>query len=106
MAVILNENGSELVRDVVYGRGRVSIPFVVSMEVEYKLLQIKPDVVDESLALLDRWPVQTVESFYTWRRQAAQVKSRGKISFADAWVAALALISDAELVHKNAEFDA
>jgi len=105
MAVLLRENGAEQVRDVVYGRERVRLPFIVLMEVEYKLLQVSPGIVDESLALLDVWPVHTIESYYSWRREAARVKSRGRLSVADAWVAALALIDDAELVHKDPEFD-
>lgn len=105
MAVLLRENGAEQVRDVVYGRERVRLPFIVLMEVEYKLLQVSPGIVDESLALLDVWPVQTIESYDSWRREAARVKSRGRLSVADAWVAALALIDDAELVHKDPEFD-
>jgi predicted nucleic acid-binding protein len=37
---------------------------------------------------------------------AAEVKSRGGLSVADAWIASLALLHDAELVHKDPEFDA
>lgn len=106
MAVILEEEGFERVGEVVYSPGRVMVPFIVVMEVEYKLLQKKPAVVDEALATLDAWPVQTVESYYSWRRAAARVKAEAKVSFADAWIAALALINDAELVHKDPEFDA
>jgi predicted nucleic acid-binding protein len=35
----------------------------------------------------------------------ARIKAWGRISLADAWVAALALLNDAELVHKDPEFD-
>ena len=47
-----------------------------------------------------------VESDPDWRSAAAGVKSRGRISIADAWVASLALMRDAKLVHKDPEFDA
>jgi predicted nucleic acid-binding protein len=106
MAVILEEPGAEQVRNVVYGSERVTLPFLVLTEVEYKLLRIRHEVVDEGLATLDSWPVHVAESYFTWRRKAAQVKAAGRISFADAWVAALALLQDAELVHKDPEFDA
>jgi predicted nucleic acid-binding protein len=56
--------------------------------------------------MLDAWPVESVESYLSWRRAAARVKAQGKVSFAAAWVAALALLRDAELVHKDPEFDA
>jgi len=106
MAVILTEEGADAVRDVVYGPERVRLPFVVLMEVEYKLRQIKPEAVDEALSIIDSWPVLLVESYYRWRREAARLKARAQVSFADAWVAALALLDDAELVHKDPEFDA
>jgi predicted nucleic acid-binding protein len=106
MAVILEEHGSDLVREAVYGQERVTLPFIVLMEVEYKLLQVRPEVVEESLSTLDAWPVHPAESFFTWRRAAAQVKAQGKISLADAWIASLALLEDAELIHKDPEFDA
>ncbi len=105
MAVILREEGALDVRDVMLGTARVMVPFIAMMEIEYKLLRIKPEVLEESLALINEWPVQTVESTYSWRREAARVKARGRLSFADAWVAALALVTDATLVHKDPEFE-
>jgi predicted nucleic acid-binding protein len=56
--------------------------------------------------MIDEWLAETVESTQAWREVAAVVKSRGKISVADAWVAGLALLMDAELVHKDPEFEA
>jgi predicted nucleic acid-binding protein len=76
------------------------------MEVEYKLLRELPAETSEQMATLLNWPIQIVESTAIWRGAAARIKAPGKISFADAWVAALALLSDAELVHKDPEFDA
>jgi predicted nucleic acid-binding protein len=105
MAVILEEEGAETVTDVIYGGGPVSLPFIALMEVEYKLFQRNPLVVDNALALIDSWPVQPVESFYSWRREAARIKATARVSSADAWVASLALLMDAELVHKGLEFE-
>jgi predicted nucleic acid-binding protein len=105
MAFLLDEEGADLVRDVVFSLERTYLPFIVKMEVEYKLLQEQPDIVEESIDTLENWPIELVESYYSWGRAAAQVKSRGKISVADSWVASLALLSRAELVHKDPEFD-
>jgi predicted nucleic acid-binding protein len=105
MALILREQGAEQVREAIYSPERVRLPFLVLMELEYKLLQNKPEAVDEALSLIDAWPVDLVESHYRWRREAARLKAQGKMSFADAWVASLALLNDAELVHKDPEFD-
>ncbi len=105
MAVLFDEDGADIVRDVVYGSERVHLPFIVLMEVEYKLLQQKPDVTEDALTILDAWPVDVVESYYGWRRRSALVKAGGKLSFADAWIASLALLADAALVHKDPEFE-
>ena len=105
MAILLDEVGADAVHEVIFGPERVRLPFVVLMEVESKFLQRKPEIAEESLSILDAWPVYVVESYYTWSRRAAQVKAEGKLSFADAWVASLALMHDAELVHKDPEFD-
>jgi predicted nucleic acid-binding protein len=106
MAILLDEDGADLVRDVIFTRGRVILPFIVKMEVEYKYLQERPDAAEESIDILENWPVEMSESYYSWGRASAGVKALGKISLADAWVASLALLADAELVHKDPEFDA
>ena len=49
--------------------------------------------------------VSVIESNPGWGVLAADVKSRGGLSLADAWIASLALMHDAELVHKDPEFD-
>jgi predicted nucleic acid-binding protein len=76
------------------------------MEVEYNSLREHPiKTVDNWLDELEIWPVRRIESNGRWGRTAAYVKSTFRLSLADAWVAALALLEDAELVHKDPEFD-
>jgi ribonuclease VapC len=106
MAVILEEDGADEATQVIQQAERVTVPFIALMEVEYRLARIKPEVVQVTLEMIDSWPVEVAESYYNWRRTAAEIKSRGRISLADAWVAALAVLRDAELVHKDPEFDA
>ena len=77
------------------------------MEVDYVLRRtLAPAEVEQAMAALREWPVTIVESSAAWGRVAAEVKSRGGLSVADAWNASLALLHDAELVHKDPEFDA
>jgi predicted nucleic acid-binding protein len=57
------------------------------------------------LALVRAWPVQVPESTEEWRHQAAVIKSQTPLSVADAWIASLALLHDAELVHKDPEYE-
>jgi predicted nucleic acid-binding protein len=86
---------------------RILLPFVALMEVEYRYWREIPERrVNYWANVALSWPVVLHESTPEWRRAAALVKSRGRISLADSWVAALALLNDAELVHKDPEFDA
>ena len=83
------------------------LPFMTIMEVNYVLRRaLSPSEVEQAMAALRVWPVTIVESSPAWGRVAAEVKSRGGLSVADAWIASLALLHDAELVHKDPEFDA
>jgi len=85
----------------------VYVPFVAIMEVEYQFLRaMSARDAEYWLNVALSWPVQVVESSPAWRHEASLVKVPGKISLADAWVASLALLLDAELVHKDPEFDA
>ena len=86
---------------------RLLLPFMVLMEIEYVLLRTYPrDVTEATLAIMGSWPIEVIESHQRWRRAAAHVKASYRLSLGDAWIAALALLEDADLVHKDPEFDA
>lgn len=88
------------------GQATLFLPFMVLMELEYLLLRKMS--AEETLAILmlvSAWPVQIQESTEEWRYQAAQIKARSPLSVADSWVASLAIIYQAELVHKDPEFE-
>jgi predicted nucleic acid-binding protein len=77
------------------------------MEIDYVLRRtLTEPEVERAVAAVRGWPVTIVESSPEWGQRAAEVKSRGGLSVADAWIASLALLHDAELVHKDPEFDA
>lgn len=105
MAVIYDEEGAQEVTDVMRGQDPILVPFLVLMEVHYKLLRERPDDVDDGLSMVHGWPVRMVESDPVWRDIAAQLKARGRLSVVDAWAAALALMEDAQLVHKDPQFE-
>jgi len=50
-------------------------------------------------------PILRVESNTTLSIVAGELKARNKISFADSWIAALAIEKMAKLVHKDPEFE-
>ena len=110
IAVLRNEPERPLVVSVLEtaraSGARVQVPFLVLMEVEYLLLrEHAPADVDGYLGLVSNWPVSIVESSLEWRRAAAAVKAAGNISVVDAWVAALGLLTDAEVLHKDRQFE-
>lgn len=110
IAVLRNEPERPLVVSVLEtaraSGARVQVPFLVLMELEYLLLrEHAPADVDGYLGLVSNWPVSIVESSLEWRRAAAAVKAAGNISVVDAWVAALGLLTDAEVLHKDRQFE-
>jgi predicted nucleic acid-binding protein len=102
-----DEAGADQVQRIVEGEEPVLLPFMTIMEVNYVLRRtLSAPEVEHAMAALREWPVTIAESSPEWGRRAAELKSRGGLSVADAWIASLALLSDAELVHKDPEFDA
>ena len=106
VTLLFSEEGDDVVHDVLYTGEDIYLPFIAMMEVQYKILRARPDRYDDYMAYLDSWPAAVVESDPGWGRSAAEIKVPGKVSLADAWMAALALNRDATLVHKDREFEA
>lgn len=87
-------------------RPPVYLPFMALMEFEYMVMRRHGLYEsDRAVRLIRSWPVVLVESNPEWRRGAARVKAEGNLSLGDAWNASLALLLDAELVHKDPELD-
>lgn len=87
-------------QDVLY------LPFMALMELEYLLLRrVSSEETLAILTLVSAWPVQVPESTEEWRHQAAKIKSQTPLSVADAWIASLALLQHAKLVHKDPEYE-
>jgi len=85
----------------------VFLPFIALMELEYKLRRRGgPYEAERQSAIIRAWPVELVESSPRWRHVAAQVKATYSLSVADAWIASLAILRSARLVHRDPELDA
>ncbi len=107
MRLLLDEPGADDIQRIVEGEEPVLLPFMTIMEIDYVLRRtLTEPEVERAVAAVRGWPVTIIESSPEWGREAALVKSRGGLSVADAWIASLALLHDAELVHKDPEFDA
>jgi len=114
MCVLFQEEGSQQVVEILdaarEGDGghvtRVLVPFIGLMEVEYWLLRrLTSREMETTIFLVESWPVDIVQSNDEWRHEAARVKAAASLSLADAWIAALALLNQGELVHKDPEFE-
>jgi predicted nucleic acid-binding protein len=114
LCVFYHEDGAEEVVEILEGGqsgpsagdGEVLVPFIALMEMEYWLRRrLSAEQADHALLLVENWPVRIVESHPQWRRVAARMKASASMSVADAWISALAIVQDGELVHKDPEFD-
>ncbi len=109
LALLLGEPGAERVAEILErardDEDEIFLPFMTLMEVRYRLLRDFAAQAGIGTAIVSSWPARVEESNPRWRESAARVKARGGLSLGDAWIAALALMHDAELVHKDPEFD-
>ena len=111
LAIVLAESDRGVAVDVLRrarddGAG-LAIPFIAIMESEYQVIRKLSDAdASRFLSVVGEWPAKVFHSSADWSHQAAEIKARGGLSLADAWVASLALRLEAELVHKGDKFDA
>ncbi len=87
------------------GETRVLVPFTVMEELESYLLRRVPEKADRVLAQVEGWPTEIVESYPQWRHEAVRLQATFGVPLAVAWPAALALLHNAQLVHRDAAFD-
>ena len=104
-----NEEGAEEVRKIIE-RARSTHPVYISfaslMEYFYVVYQeLGREEAYRAYLQLKMLPLQIVESDETLRLMAGEIKANFSLSFADSWIAATAEHFDAELVHKDPEFD-
>jgi predicted nucleic acid-binding protein len=105
MRLLLEEPGAEDLQRILEGDEPVALPFMALMEVRYVLLRsLPPERVGQIVAML-RASAEVQESDVVWGEMAALVKSGGGLSLGDAWMASLALLRNATLVHRDPEFD-
>ena len=114
MCVLFGEDGADRVVEILDAAKdetpgditHIYVPFLALMELEYWLLRrLSPREMEDTLILVESWPMRVVESTPEWRHAAAHVKATASLSVADAWIASLAILHQGELVHKDPEFD-
>jgi predicted nucleic acid-binding protein len=89
------------------GRARLLVSFMTRMELLYCIRREEgEDKAREGIRLLDSFKIQWVSCEPDILEAAARIKSSGRVSVADSWIGATALVHDATLVHKDPEFQA
>jgi predicted nucleic acid-binding protein len=110
LALWNEEDGASLVEKILRDRPhhrKIYISFMTFMECRYRLWkdhgQSAADELFRSLSLL---PVTRVDVDDTLLLTASELKAQHKISVADSWIIATAIMRNATLVHKDPEFAA
>lgn len=79
--------------------------FVTRMEVLYRVWREEGlEAAREALRLIDSFPVEWVSCQPEILETAARLKALGKLSVADSWIGATAMVRGATLIHKDPEF--
>jgi ribonuclease VapC len=102
-----DEPGAERVAMLLEGTDPCFACFMTRMEVLYRVWK---DEGERSGRLayeqLQSLPIQWVDQTEPLLMEASRIKALHRLSVADAWIAAAALLSRATLLHKDPEFDA
>ncbi len=110
LAYAYNEPAADNVENLLVESTRLKNAWMSSInlgEVWYSLARRKSrDIADQQLAILAQIGLERVDVDWPMVLQAADYKSRHKISYADAFAAALAKQRDAELVTGDRELRA
>ena len=84
----------------------IYVSFVTFTEICYISIQEQGEkVATERLNKMEAMPINRMESNSKLTREAGEIKAKHHLSLADTFIAALAKITDATLVHKDPEFE-
>ena len=85
---------------------RLLVSFMTRMELLYCIRREEgEDAALDALRLMDSFAIQWVYCERDILATASQIKSSGRISVADSWIGATAVVHGAILVHKDPEFE-
>lgn len=104
-----NEAGADRVEQLLVaarkGRARLLVSFITRMELLYLIRREEGENEARSaLLLVDSLPIEWVTCEPEILDAAATLKAAGRLSVADSWIAATALVHGAVLVHRDREY--
>jgi predicted nucleic acid-binding protein len=84
---------------------RILVSFMTRMEILYCVRRDEgEEAAGEALRLIDSFSIEWLGCEPAILEKASEIKSRGRVSVADSWIAASAGVFTATLVHKDPEF--
>ena len=109
LALRSNEPGADRVQGLLEQGSRqqcrLLASFMTRMELLYCIRREEGEqAARKALRLVDSFAIHWISCEPDILERAAQIKSAGRISVADSWIAATALVYVATLVHKDPEF--
>lgn len=109
LAFFQNEPGADKIRklilEAVEGRLELSMCVVNAGEVWYSIARKRSiEVADAYLREIQSMPIEIVDAGWELTRQASLYKTKGNISYADCFAAALTKLRNGELVTGDKEF--
>ena len=110
LTLLEGEEGTEEVKSILMqaeeGKVKVYLPFMVMMEVIYKVWQKEgKEEAEETAAILKGLKTEDVFLNESLIWLAAEIKANYKLSVADAWIVASSISKKARLIHKDPEFE-
>jgi predicted nucleic acid-binding protein len=110
LALWNEEEGASFVEKILRDKPQnkiIFISFMTVMECRYRVWKDHgQSVADELIRSLGLLPITRVDVDDVLIMTASDLKARYKISVADSWIVATAIVHNATLVHKDPEFDA
>ena len=105
-----DEEGANTVADILqgcqYGQAKVFACFMSQMEILYRVWKNEGEQAGRlAYEQCKSLPIEWVRESPELLEKAAELKATCRVSLADAWIAASALLQGATLVHKDPEFE-
>jgi ribonuclease VapC len=102
-----DENGADRVAMLLEGPDPCFACFIRRMEVLYRVWNDEGEMSGRlAYEQLQSLPIQWVDQTEALLLESSRIKASHRLSVADAWIAAAALLSRATLLHKDREYEA
>ncbi len=101
-----DEDGAEVVEQILRQKAKIYVSFMSVMEGRYRLWKnIGKGESDEFSEYLSLLPVERINLTDLIFEKAIEIKAKKNLSLADSWIAATAIATNSILVHKDPEFE-